>query len=364
MNLNYSKKLKLINKIYFLRNLSLNFSSCKHTPLIFSFLRKKCNKKTKYSNLNILKILVFYLIYKNFLIKIKQFFLNNLISFYYYSIQNLNFKDISFRNTKIAKKSFWVLKKACLYVKISFLHIFIGVDILKNVFYKMNTNVHFIWFYIFYSFLKIYLKYKNNICLFRHIWYLTSVYFSYLEKFIKKLCTCFALTNFSKWKTNTKTPFNISMNFFHCYNNYNLYYVRYSNNIFFYLFCKVKHILGFYKEVKSFLEYILKIYLSYTDFSIVFIKQNLQKKTFSWCTVERFFYLKTKLKLRIFLLFSLNFLNLQKKNCQKSRQTFFKILTVIIIQTLLQHLFSKIKQKKFWRYILWLSNSFFNINFS
>lgn len=359
----YKKKYKFTKEDYFLKDsIFLLFYIYKPNLIIFFFLRNKYIN-IQYLNSNLIKIIFFYRIYKAFIGDIKQTFNTQLVNILKKKVKTENlFKQISLKKNSQAFISFWNLKKEYFYLIFSFLHIFIGIDILKDVYF--SNNKYFALFYSFQSFKKLFTKHKNSVFIFNIVWYLTNLYVQYFEKFIQKLSMNFIFKNRSGWKFINKSRFSVSLYYLYAYNNYSLYYIRSLNKIQFFLFSKVKYVLQVYKEIQIFLKYHLKIKLNYNEFNFRFVNKTIfLKKAFfeAFNSVK----VKAKLKLRIFMLFHFNqyYLHLYKQNHPKSSQLRLNKLANITKQVLLQFVRFKnsYTQKIFFRQLIWLSKNFFKI---
>lgn len=308
-----------------------------------------------YFSCKFFKILIFYKIYKSFVLKIKKNF------FVYFINISLTFKSLKVTrftnsfNLPVYHSNFhcfWVLKHAYLYPQFSFLNVFVGMDIIKKYFIKNNA---LFFYYIFQFFVKIYIKNNTlNSLSFNNIWYLINVSMNYLEKFFHKLINGYIFKNYSCWNIKTKHLFNSNLVYLYRNNKYKLCYIRVSNILYFYFFCKINFLLKIYKALKTFLKFILKSSLFYIHFNIFFFKTNVKiKKNKSFLSnINRNLYNISKLKVRLYLLLLFVFL-------RKNKYTFYKkVLVLTIIQTLLKDVDFFYNKKFVIRKILFISKNY------
>ena len=327
-NKGYFKNLGLVFLILFFYDFNL---------VSFYFFRFRHSKKPL--KLSLLKILLFYKTYKNFIIKLKKFFITHLFNNFWKQLNlTLYSKNFIIKN-KIKNQDFyfsWVFNKKCFYIKFSFLHIFLFLDFLKEFYFNISLNFNS----IFLVFLKLFVKTEKNLLFFQNLLYLTNLYLSIFESFFSRLKNSIFFKNFSYWKIIKKQKFNSYLYYLYRNTKYILYYIRCSNIIYLYLCCKIKYVLQIYKSLVIIFRYVLKLRFKYSYFNLTFGNKKVFKN-FSFINDSSYNFNFSKLKLRLYFLFNLNNKLLVDKNYKRNKVYNIKEkkLIILITQNLLEYLY-------------------------
>ena len=335
-----NKNFKYLNNKSYFKNLGLVFLILffyDFNLVSFYFFRFRHHKK--YLKLSLLKILLFYKIYKNFIIKIKKFFITHLFNNFWKQLNLILYSKHFITENRSKNQDFyfpWFFNKKYFCIKFFFSHILLSLDFLKEFYFNVTLNFNS----IFLVFVKLFIKTEKNLLFFQNLLYLTNLYLNVFENFISRLKNSIFLKNFSYWKIIKKQKFNSYLYYLYRNTKYILYYIRCSNIVSLYLCCKIKYLLQIYKKVVIIFRYVLKLKFKYSYFNLTFRNKKVFKN-FSFINNSYYDFNFSKLKLRLYFLFNLDNKLLLNKNYKKNKV--YKIkekkLIVLITRNLLEYLY-------------------------